>query len=84
MRKSFARWWSMAMHEQHRSRFFVDELQTCSELTCLAVYPSACEVAVARRCGAPVVSGHVPPAVAPWSGGRAGEPRRTLLPLAAP
>ena len=45
---------------------------------------AACEVAVARRCAAPVVSGRVPPAVAPWSCGRAGEPRRTLLALAAP
>ena len=44
---------------------------------------AACEVAVARRCAAPVVSGRVPPAVAPWSGGRAGA-ARTLLALAAP
>ena len=50
--------------------FFVDELQTmCSELTCLAVCRLPCEVAVARRCGAPVVSGRVPPVITPWSGG---------------
>ena len=59
---------------------FVDELLSlCSELTCLAVSRLPCEVAVARRCGAPVVSGRVPPVITPWSGGRAGEPRRTPL-----
>ena len=64
--------------------FFVDELLgLCSELTCLAVYLLPCEVAVARRCGAPVVSGRVPPAVTLWFDGRAGA-ARTLLALAAP
>ena len=64
--------------------FFVDELLgLCSELTCLAVCLLPCEVAMARRCGAPVVSGRVPPAVTLWFDGRAGA-ARTLLALAAP
>ena len=45
---------------------------------------AACEVAVPTRRKRPVELGIVPPDITLWSGGRAGEPRRTLLLLAAP
>ena len=65
--------------------FFVDELLgLVFRVDVSGGLPAACEVAVACRCNAPVVSGRVPPDITPWSGGRAGEPRARLLLLAAP
>ena len=54
--------------------FFVDELLgLVFRVDVSGGLPAACEVAVACRCNAPVVSGRVPPDITPWSGGRAGD-----------
>ena len=70
MRKSVCALELFAMRHGALLTFFVDVLGLVFRVdVSLAVCRLPCEVAVARRCGAPVVSGRVPPVITPWSGG---------------
>ncbi len=80
MRKSVCALELFAMRHGALLTFFVDELGLVFRVdVSLAVCRLPCEVAVARRCGAPVVSGRVPPVITLLVWWRAGRAARTLL-----